>query len=148
MVWHDVGAPGAIAFFQPQRLDRAVAGIDNAVRPPGGHERTVDGQSKLYRDVKLEAELANIGDTERKYWRPGESNSLRPAEGKGSIAHVVLSQSLEHIACSRPHDREHGRARSDVDQPGVEGFRYRARDPVEVVSGEAGAGYDVIFGFR
>src|SRR5262249_27285924 len=98
MVWPDVGAPGAIALFQPQRLDLGVAGSGNAVRPPGGDERIVDGQRKLYRDVKLEAELADIGDTECKDWRTRKRNSRRPAERKGGIAHVVLSQSLEHIA--------------------------------------------------
>ena len=35
MVGADVGAPGAVALFEPQRLDGAVAGVDEAVRAAG-----------------------------------------------------------------------------------------------------------------
>ena len=72
MVGPDLRAPGAIALFQPQRLDGAVAGVGDAVRLPGGHQRVVDAQRKLDRNVQLAAELADIGDPQRKDRRAGE----------------------------------------------------------------------------
>ena len=115
---------------------------------PGRHQRVVDARGKLDGNVQLPAELADIGDAERKHRRSGEGNPLHSAEREAGIRHVVLGQTLEHVARPRAHDRQHGIRRGDIDQAGIEPIGDRARDPVEVVRGEAGAGDDVVFGLR
>jgi hypothetical protein len=64
MVGADLGAPGPIALLQPQRFDRPVAGIGDAVRPPGCHQRIVHRDGELDRDMKLPAELSDVGDAQ------------------------------------------------------------------------------------
>ena len=75
---------------------------------PGGHQRVVDARGKLDGNVQLQAELADIGDAERKHRRAGDGDSLHPAEREAGIRHVVLGQSLEHVARPRAHHRQHG----------------------------------------
>ena len=123
VVGPDIRAPGAVALFQTQRLDGAVTGVGDAVRRPGNHQRVVDAQRKLDGNVQLEAELADIGDTERKHGRAGERHPLHPAEREAGIRHVMLGQALEHVARPRAHDRQHGICRGDIDQAGIEPIR-------------------------
>ena len=145
VVWPDIGAPGAVALLQAQRLDGAIACIGDAVLLACRHQRVINGQRKLDRDMQFPAELADIGDAERKHRRAGDGDALHPGEGKARVRHVVLGQLLEHVARLGAHHREDGIGRGDIDQPGIEPVGNRARDPVEIVRGEASAGDDVIF---
>ncbi len=68
-------APGAIALLEPQQLDRAIAGVGDAVRRACRHERLVDGGRELDGDVQLPAELADIGDAQGEHRRAGERHA-------------------------------------------------------------------------
>src|SRR3546814_5263789 len=59
------------------------------------------------------------------------------------VAHVVAGNRLQDVARLRPHERQHGVGRGDVEELRVHALRDIAPDPVEVVGGEAGAGDDV-----
>ena len=119
MVGPDIGAPGAVALFQAQPLDRAVAGIGDAVFLARRHQRVVDAQGKLDGNVQLPAELADIGDAKRKHRRPGEVMRFTRPKGKPAFD-MSCSVTPEHVARPRTHHREHGIGRGDIDQPGIE----------------------------
>ena len=148
MVGPDLGTPGAVALFQSQQLDGAIAGIGDAVLLAFGHQRIVKARGKLGGNMQLEAELADISDAEREHGRAGDCHPLYPAEREARIGKVVPGQALEHLTRPRPHDRQHGICRGDIDQAGIETSGNRARDPVEIVRGEACAGDDVVFAGR
>src|SRR6478609_8249152 len=97
MVGPDLSTPGAVALLQSQRLDGAVAGVDDAVRLPGFHQCVVYARGELDGNVKLEAKLADIGDPECKQRCPGEGKPLHPAERKAGVRNVVVCETLEHV---------------------------------------------------
>ena len=65
MIRPDIGAPGAVALLQTQRLNRAVAGVGEAERraclaqPIMHRDREFDG------NVQFPAEFTDIGDADR-----------------------------------------------------------------------------------
>ena len=85
VVGPDIGAPGAVALLQAQRLDGAIAGVGDAVSLPVAHQRIIDARRELGRDMQLQAELADIGDAERKHGRPGEGDAPHPAEREARV---------------------------------------------------------------
>src|SRR3546814_2883674 len=67
VVGADVAAPGAVALFQAQGLDGAIAGVHQAVRRSRLHQRLVDVDGILRRQVQLPAEFADVGDAQRQH---------------------------------------------------------------------------------
>src|SRR5690606_6657253 len=65
VVGRDVGAPGAVALFQPQRFQRTIADRPYVERPACLHQRVEDLAGGLYGNVQLPAQLADIGDAQR-----------------------------------------------------------------------------------
>ncbi len=65
MVGPNLRAPGAIALFEPQGFDGAIAGIGDAVRGACRHEGVIDGCRELDRHMQLPAEFADVGDAQR-----------------------------------------------------------------------------------
>ncbi len=58
----DVGTPGAVALFEPQRFNGAIAGRPDAEFFAGLHEGIEDSAGCSDRNVQLPAEFADIGD--------------------------------------------------------------------------------------
>ena len=86
-------APGAIAFLEPQRLDGAIAGVGDAVRPAGLHQRVEDRERGLHRHVQFPAELADIGDAQRPHRRARDHDLAPRAEREGGVGHVGVGHS-------------------------------------------------------
>ncbi len=60
------------------------------------------------------------------------------------MADIVPGEPLEHAARTRPHQGQHGVGGGHIDQARIEFGWELARDPVEIMSGEAGARDDVV----
>ena len=139
----DIGAPGAVAFLQPQRLDGAVAGVGDAVRRARRHQPVVDIGGVRHRHMQLPAQLADIGHAQRGDRRAADGNFAHRAEGKTRPRYVVVAYRRQHIARLRPHQRQHRVGRRNIGQARVQPGRDVRPDPGEIVRREAGAGGDV-----
>ena len=90
----DVGAPGAVALLEPQRLDGAIAGVGDAERLAGVHQRIVDGERVLDGDVQLPAELADVGHAQRPHRRAGDVELAPGGERERRVRHIGLGHRL------------------------------------------------------
>jgi len=140
VVGTDLGAPGAIAFFQTKGLDRAMAGEAQPVRRAGGEDRVIEPHREFDLNMQLVTELTDIGDAERKQQRamlrPGPAPSRRETRGAGD---VVSRQRLQYLARLRAREHEHGSLRRRVNERCIRPGRDRRVDPVEVARCESGS---------
>ena len=138
MIRRDVARPGAIELFQAQAFDRAVAGVADAVRRAGLHQRVIDTGEGIHRHVQLPAQLADIGDAQGADRRAGDHELAVLAERECSIADIALGHGREHVARFRTHQAEHAIRR--VTSISRASSRDVAADPAEIVGREAGSG--------
>ena len=95
-VGRDVGRPVQVALLHPQRVDRPVADIDDAVRPPGRAQQLVHVGRVRGGDVQLPAELADVADAHRQHRRRADRDLARRA--RSGTPRCETSSS--HTACS------------------------------------------------
>ena len=134
VVGRDVRAPHAVALLEPQRVDRLVAACDEPELPAGLPDRVPEREPELGRAVELPAELADVGDAQRRGRAPPRPRALRRA-CRGSRA-ASRSAAAGSRAPSGPRGRGRRSGGDVLDGDVVAGV---LADPGEVVLAEGRA---------
>ena len=110
----ELGAPGAPAGLDPQRVERVVAGVGEAAPSTPALarlvQREIDVARHLDRHVELEARTADVAHARRAHAREAEVDLARVANLSCSGERVEVvgrADAAEQRARVRPHQREH-----------------------------------------
>ena len=87
-----------------ERVDRAVAGGDQAVLPPGLPQRVPQRAAVLGRGVQLPAELADVRDAQRQQGHAADGDLAGGQVREAGVGHVVARVSGARMSRARgPH---------------------------------------------
>ena len=140
VIGRNVGTPGAIALFEPQRFDGPIARRRHAA---SSHQRVEDLANGVDRNMQLPAKFANIGDAQGANAVRSDGNLARLAKRESCWTDIGVCNPLENSARGRPHQGERAPVFGHVFQPRIQPRFNVIGDPCEVVGAEAGSGDDV-----
>ena len=108
-------APMAIGLLNAQAVHRVIAGELQAEGRAVCHNKIKHAGGKFTRDIKLIAQLADIGDAGDADAGGANFNHLAGAKREGGIRHIIGCERSKQCARIRPHQADGGGARGDID---------------------------------
>ena len=139
LVRRDVARPDAVALLDPQRVDRAIAAGDHAVRRARLPERPPQRDPELGVGVELPAELPDVGDAQRVDRHGADRDGARGEEREGGVGDVVARDRGQDVARPRAPQREADAAGRQVVEEHAAIGRQVPAQPGQVVLPERGA---------
>ncbi len=140
VIWRDIGAPGAVAFFKTKRFQSAITRGDcHASR----HQRIEHLADCRDGNMQFPPQFAHIGHPQRPQPVTGNDNLPGLTETKARIRHIGVGHRLNDLTRFWPHHRQRPPLFGNVCEPRIEPRLDVIGDPGKVMGAETGAGDDI-----